>query len=599
MTISPQSTLRQHLNYEPQELQFGTSGRRGQVIHLTQLEVFINAVAELEFLLSLPKADGGNVKGDTFFYARDLRPSSGAYVPEQQGRGELAQTIEQAIIYAGLKPVNLGQIPTPALTCYALSQGKGSIMVTGSHIPYDRNGYKTNTSKGELLKQHEQPINEQVKQVRQRFYQQAFADSLFSENGNFKSGSTPLSQEYASAAEAYRQRYLHFFGSTALSGLRLLAYQHSAVGRDMLVEILSDLGADVVPVGRSETFVPIDTENMDAQQLAVIQQLVDQAVTTHGKFDAIVSTDGDSDRPLILGIDPQTAQVRFFGGDLVGMLTAELLGADAVVVPISSNDGIDRGSLKDIVEPKTRIGSPFVITGMEQALARCKQAVCGWEANGGFLTGSDIHWQGRVLTALPTRDAVLPILAVLYLAKRDAVTLADLFARLPKRYSRAGLIKQFPRMLGLEIVKRLSPTNELIKTVIYSHVITNEHEASRPLLLERDGVRSSNQDFTFLNAANLEMSGTSEDSSELDAIKQQLAQVFSDAAGFGGITRINYTDGVRIYFDNGDVAHIRPSGNADELRCYAVADSQQRADDIAAMAVAEPNGLLRQLANLG
>jgi len=422
---------------------------------------------------------------------------------------------------------------------------------------------------------------------------------LFSENGNFKSGSASLSQEHIGAAETYRRRYLHFFGSNALSGLRLLAYQHSAVGRDMLVEILGDLGADVVPVGRSETFVPIDTENMDAQQLAVIQQLVDQAITTHGKFDAIVSTDGDSDRPLILGIDPQTAQVRFFGGDLVGMLTAELLGADAVVVPISSNDGIDRGSLKDIVEPKTRIGSPFVITGMEQALARGKHAVCGWEANGGFLTGSDIHWQGRVLTALPTRDAVLPILAVLYLAKRDAVTLADLFARLPKRYSRAGLIKQFPRTLGLEIVKRLSPTNELIKTVNYSYKSTNKHQVYPPLLLERDGVRRSSQGFTFLDAANLEMSGTSEDSNELDAIKQQLAQVFSDAAGFGGVTRINYTDGVRIYFDNGEVAHIRPSGNADELRCYAVADSQQRADDIAAMAVAEPNGLLRQLASLG
>jgi len=62
--------------------------------------------------------------------------------------------------------------------------------------------------------------------------------------------------------------------------------------------------------------------------------------------------------------------------------------------------------------------------------------------------------------------------------------------------------------------------------------------------------------------------------------------------------RINYTDGVRIYFDNGDVAHLRPSGNADELRLYAVADSQQRADDIAALAVAESDGLLRKLAKI-
>jgi len=575
MTTFPQNSLRQSLNYEPEALQFGTSGRRGQVIHLTQLEVFINAVAELEFLQSLPKSEGGIVKGDEFFYARDLRPSSSLYVPEQQGRGELAQAIEQAILYAGMKAVNLGQIPTPALTHYALLQDKGSIMITGSHIPFDRNGYKTNTSKGELLKQHEQPINEKVNQVRQRFYQQAFAESLFDEDGRFKSGSKQLAAEHTTAAEIYRQRYVSFFGNDALSNMRILVYQHSAVGRDLVVEILRVLGAEVVAVGRSETFVPIDTENMDAKQLAAIQNLYNQASSEHGPFDAIVSTDGDSDRPLLLGVDEQTAAVRFFGGDLVGMLTAELLGADAVVVPISSNDGIDRGSLKDIVEPKTRIGSPYVIAGMEQALARGKQAVCGWEANGGFLTGSDISWENRLLTALPTRDAVLPIVAVLFIAKREGVTLPQLFSRLPKRFSRAGLIKQFPRTLGLSVVKQLSPADTAIKTAIFSA-----------------------EKIVFLDANEQETISVSGDNVALSYIKQQLAQVFTPVLGFGNIERINYTDGVRIFFDNGDVAHIRPSGNADELRLYAVADSQQRADVIAELAVSEPEGLLRNLSEL-
>ena len=50
-----------------------------------------------------------------------------------------------------------------------------------------------------------------------------------------------------------------------------------------------------------------------------------------------------------------------------------------------------------------------------------------------------------------------------------------------------------------------------------------------------------------------------------------------------------------FYFSNGDVVHFRPSGNADEFRIYAVADSQHRADEIVAMGVAEPDGLLRQL----
>jgi phosphomannomutase len=297
----------------------------------------------------------------------------------------------------------------------------------------------------------------------------------------------------------------------------------------------------VVKGGRSETFVPIDTENIDAAQLGVIQALADDATANSGPLHAVVSTDGDSDRPLVLGVDPATGRVHFFGGDLLGMVVAEYLHADAVVVPISCNDAIDRGKLAPVVEPKTRIGSPFVITGMEAALAKGKQRVCGWEANGGFLTGSPITRNGATLAPLPTRDAGLPILGVLFAAEQNGLSLVDLFARLPKRFSRAALLKQFPRATALKIVARFSPPG----------------------------------------------SG--------DTIRKDLAQFFTPALGFAGIDRVDYTDGVRVLFTNGDVAHVRPSGNADELRIYAVADSQDRADAIAAMGIEEPAGILRRM----
>jgi phosphomannomutase len=59
--------------------------------------------------------------------------------------------------------------------------------------------------------------------------------------------------------------------------------------------------------------------------------------------------------------------------------------------------------------------------------------------------------------------------------------------------------------------------------------------------------------------------------------------------------RINVLDGVRVYFRNGDIAHIRPSGNAPQLRIYANSDSQTRADEIVELALREPEGILRQL----
>jgi phosphomannomutase len=78
-------------------------------------------------------------------------------------------------------------------------------------------------------------------------------------------------------------------------------------------------------------------------------------------------------------------------------------------------------------------------------------------------------------------------------------------------------------------------------------------------------------------------------------VRKDLAQFFTPALGFAGIDRVDYTDGVRVLFTNGDVAHVRPSGNADELRIYAVADTQDRADAIAAMGIEEPAGILRRM----
>ena len=214
-------------------------------------------------------------RGEDFYFAYDLRPSSSEFVAEEEGRGEIAQAIVAAIGDAGMQAVNLGRIPTPALANFALSRNKGSIMVTGSHIPFDRNGYKTNSSRGELLKQQEAPINEQVRQVRQRLYEQPWDQSLFDERGMLKCGHQALPAEQGEARAAYIERFTDFFAGSTLNGKRILVYQHSAVGRDLLVEILERLGAQVVKAGRSDTFVPIDTENIDAAQLAVIQGLAD------------------------------------------------------------------------------------------------------------------------------------------------------------------------------------------------------------------------------------------------------------------------------------------------------------------------------------
>ena len=93
------------------------------------------------------------------------------------------------------------------------------------------------------------------------------------------------------------------------------------------------------------------------------------------------------------------------------MVVAETLHPDAVVVPISCNDAIDLSRLSAVLQPKTRIGSPYVIAGMQTAAAAGAMRVCGWEANGGFLTASPFTRDGRVLSALPRRKPKLSLRA--------------------------------------------------------------------------------------------------------------------------------------------------------------------------------------------
>ena len=542
-------SLRSRLSYEPRPLSFGTSGLRGLVADITDLEAYINAKGFLRYSL-----DTGDAKpGGVIYVACDLRPSSDS--PDRS----ILRAVTRAVEDSGLKFVHLGRIPTPALTYYAMQKGAPSIVVTGSHIPFDRNGIKFNKSAGEVLKSDEAGILKAVAGVREEEYRRPASQSLFDERGMIKASERrELPAADDSGRKLYLQRYLDFFAGRSLKGKRVVVYQHSAVGRDLLVELLGALGAEAIPAGRSETFIPIDTEDIQEAQLATLQQLADAQAKAHGPIDALVSTDGDSDRPLVCAL--QDGRVRFIGGDLLGVLVAEFLGARTIAVPISANDAVDlRFGEKGIRPVKTRIGSPYVIQAMEDAKKSGAKNVVGWEANGGFLTGSDLELKGKALKALPTRDSTLPILSVFFSAAEQGKTLPQLFDTLPKRYSKAGLIDNFPVEAAKAIVARFSPPDPGVREV----------------------------DFAGGNAY-----------PGLAARKRELERFFPGSEGFGPVSKVNFIDGVRIHFANGDVAHLRPSGNAPQMRIYSNSDSQARADAIVRLGLAEPDGVLRRLERL-
>jgi phosphomannomutase len=451
-------------------LKFGTSGLRGLVTELVGLPTY----AHVRAFCAMLREDG--VAGDVLI-ARDLRSSSPL----------IASQCAQAVADAGLTPIECGAAPTPALALAAMSNGRPAIMVTGSHIPDDRNGLKFYRAEGEIDKVDEQRI----------LAQYAALDLKAAPDVSV----APPSRDVLAG---YIARYADFFGRS-LEGLTIGVYEHSSVGRDVIREILSALGATAVSLGRSDRFIPVDTEALRPEDTELAA-----GWAAGQKLDSIVSTDGDADRPLVAD-----EAGLFLRGDLVGALTARYLGADAIVTPVTSNSALDRPGLFERVI-RTRVGSPYVIAGMADAKKDGARIVIGFEANGGVLLGSDVTRGGKTLPALPTRDALLPILSTLALARETGQSLSALAAEARFAIALSNRLQEVPQDSTAALIARLDA-----------------------------------QDSAFRDAA---------------------------FAAHGGVAARDRSDGLRLTLGSGSTVHFRASGNAPELRVYVEAPDQAQAE---------------------
>ena len=502
MSISMQDVMRES------GVAFGTSGARGLVTAMTDRVCYVYARSFIKYCETSYKCE------HTIAIAGDLRPST--------------ERILKALVKAGedsaWKVVYCGRIPSPAIALYGIDKALPTIMVTGSHIPADRNGIKFNHPQGEISKKDEQGIVSQSVD---------FDESIFDGAGMLKSA-PELPAVETEAESNYRKRYLDFFGSKALSGLTIGVYQHSAVGRDIVVGVLESLGATVKPFARSETFIPVDTEAIRKEDEDLARDFA------HKDFvDAIFSTDGDSDRPLLA--DDTGMWLR---GDVLGILAAQALGIQRIATPVSCNTSLEKsGSFEKIC--RTRIGSPYVIAGMESLVDSADKSVsvAGYEANGGFLLQTDLTREfadgKRTLPALPTRDALLPMIAVMVRVREERMCVVDLLKKLPKRFTLSDRLKEFPT------------------------------EISKAKLAE---IREQNLGKKLFG--------------DLTAKPSRFAK--PDAAGnmpapfHGDIVSIDETDGYRMEFDSGDIVHLRPSGNAPEFRCYVETGDKERSAELLA-----------------
>jgi phosphomannomutase len=488
-------------------VRFGTSGARGLANDITDFVAYAYTRAFISFIETTFYSDNrgrssicsGNYNPSfssnekAIAVAGDLRPST----------DRIIRAVLKAVADSGYKPIYCGKIPSPALALYGFSNLIPTIMVTGSHIPSDRNGIKFNKPDSELLKKDEEEIRRQVVEI---------DESLFDNSGFLKDKSVEYVDYHEKAVKLYTDRYLNFFGYNSLTGLKVCVYQHSAVGREILVNVLQKLGVRVIPIGFSEDFIPVDTEAIRETDIELAKKWAKEFSP-----DSIVSTDGDSDRPLI-----SDEYGNWLKGDIVGLLCARFLNADSVSIPVSCNTAIDKcGFFKEV--RRTKIGSPYVISSMMDAVNQGRERVVGFEANGGFLLQSRVIINNSVLEPLPTRDALLPIISILYMAKNSGNKISRLISQLPKRFTSSNRLTNFDQSRSSVILREFNSGDDE-KDIIKAHEIFG-CISGRPVKIDR-------------------------------------------------------TDGIRMFFENGEIIHLRPSGNAPEFRCYTEADSQERADEI-------------------
>lgn len=454
-------------------MKFGTSGLRGLSVDLVAGGASIYATAFGRYLIESGKAK----VGDPIFVGRDFRDSSPA----------IAAICVEVLKDVGFEICDCGTAPTPALAHYSMKKGAASLMVTGSHIPADRNGIKFYNPDGEIAKSDEDAITQLTANA---LTTKACVDQGLA------------NQDHAGKClDLFYQRNIGLLPVGALSGLKIGVYQHSTVAGDFIADVLAHYGARVVPLGRSATFIPVDTEAVSNETLVL---LADWA-KLYG-LDAIVSADGDGDRPLVA--DERGIPLR---GDLLGVMAAQFLCADVVVTPVTSNSGIEA---LGVPVRRTRVGSPFVIAGMKDALAAGKERVVGFEANGGLLTASACSVRGHVIDPLPTRDCMLPILVAVSLIASRKEPLSTIARSYNLPITASDRLENFP-------------TEDCIRLI--------------------DHLRAS---------------------------EANLALFLRDA---GDVSSRNDVDGVRVALVDNSIIHFRPSGNAPEMRCYVEAATETAA----------------------
>jgi phosphoglucosamine mutase len=380
---------------------FGTDGIRGLVGAAPMTVDFALRLASAAARVLAPQ-------GGTVLIGKDTRVSG--YMFES--------ALEAGFVAAGVDVLLTGPLPTPAIAVLTKKLGADfGVVISASHNPYHDNGIKFFDAEGEKLSD---ALEEAI---------EAGLDAA-----PITRDSRALGQ--AKTASAARTDYMEFCKSTIPAGMgfddfKIVVDASHGAAYKVAPRVMSDLGADVVPVGCSPNGRNINdgcgSTRPDLLKLTVT------GVRAH----VGLALDGDGDRVVM--VDERGNLVD--GDQLLYILARDRRESNGlrgpVVGTVMSNLGLEL-ALRDLgVEfLRAKVGDRYVL-----ALLKERGGILGGETSGHVIC----------LDRTTTGDGLITALQVLAVMQRTGLSLSEL----------ASGMEQLPQvLLNVKVREPVDPTND-------------------------------------------------------------------------------------------------------------------------------------------
>ncbi len=343
---------------------FGTDGIRGRAGAAPLDPQTINRVGAA-LVRALPE-NGGNGSRRRVLIGRDTR-ESGEWIERELTRGLSSE---------GAIAVSAGVIPTPAIAYLTRSDGfDAGIVISASHNPYEDNGIKVFSGRGEKL----------TEAFESRIESMVANEAWTVTPGAGEPQRSELSRQYV----AHLRQILDSAGS--LAGSRIVVDCANGATGTVAPTLFRDLGFDLIAIGNEPNGRNINLHG-GSTHLEGLQAKVTASGARLG-----AAFDGDGDRVLFVDSHGNTVD-----GDAVLLMAADhlqqegRLRGNTVVATVMSNIGLELGlRARGIDLVRAPVGDKYV---MEEMLKR--GSALGGEQSGHIIFADHLFTGDGIATTL-------------------------------------------------------------------------------------------------------------------------------------------------------------------------------------------------------